>query len=56
MDWIGKKIKIIFYDGKKVNSKVGILNNLTKDFVYLMLSDSEEAISVDKIIRMELME
>jgi hypothetical protein len=54
MNWVGKKVKVIFYDGEKINSKTGILKNLTDEFVYLELYDSEEAIALDKIIRMEL--
>jgi hypothetical protein len=54
MDWIGKKVKVIFYDGEKVNSKIGILKNQTDEFIYIQLYDSEEAISLDKVIRMEL--
>ncbi len=55
-DWIGKKIKVIFFDGDKTNSKIGILKAELPDFVVLKLYDTEEAISKRKIIRMEVME
>lgn len=56
MDWVGKKVKVIFDDGVKINSKIGILQNQFGEFVFLKLNNNEEAISVKKIIRMELIE
>jgi hypothetical protein len=54
--WIGHKVKVVFFDGEKINSKIGVLKNVDSSFVYLKLSDNSEAISIRKIIRMELLD
>jgi hypothetical protein len=54
--WIGHKVKVVFFDGEKINSKTGVLKNVDSSFVYLKLSDNSEAISIRKIIRMELLD
>ena len=56
MEWDGRLVKVIFNDGERVNSKTGILKKQNSKFVFIEVSGTEEAISVDKIIRMELKE
>jgi hypothetical protein len=55
-NWVGRRVKVVFFDGEKVNSKTGVLKGSDSSFVYLKLSDNSEAISKRKIIRMELLD
>lgn len=53
-DWIGKRVSIIFDDGSRIVTRHGILRSISDGLVFVKTNGKEEAISMEKIVRMEL--
>lgn len=51
MERIGKKLRIIFYDGEKISSKVGTVTSEDQDFIVL---NKKDYIPKREIKRMEV--
>lgn len=54
--FIGKKTKVIFNDGDYPKKKVGLISDVTDTHVILQTHERTEALNLNKIDRMELME
>ncbi len=50
-----KKVKIVFDDGRQVSIKEGILMDATKEYILIKCKEKEEAISTNRVIRIELL-
>lgn len=56
MDWVGRKVKVVFFDGERISYRVGELKSIDNGLVIISLSDTCEAIPIRRVIRMELVE
>ncbi len=52
--WLNKRVSVIFNDGSRVVTHHGVLQSISDRMVVIKGTDKEEAISLDKIVRMEL--
>ena len=50
-----KKVKIVFDDGRQIALKEGILIDSTKEYLLIKHDNKEEAISTNRIVRVELL-
>ena len=56
-DKIGKKVKIIFDDGLRINVKIGIILSVSSSHLFIKNSDNEEeGLSLSRIIRIEVLD
>lgn len=53
--YLKKRIKLIYDDGNRITTKRGILISVN-DFIVIKTEEGDEAISRDRVIRMELSE
>ena len=54
-EFIGKRVKIVFDDGRQIAIKEGTLLNATKEYIMIKSKDTEEAISTNRLVRIELL-
>ena len=52
---IGKQVKLIFDDMKTGASKIGRLEAMDDNFAYILVGETTEMISKQRIIRMEVL-
>ena len=48
-----KKVKVVFDDGRQVSIKEGTFLNSTPEYILIKCKDKEEAISTNRLIRIE---
>ena len=53
--FLGKNLKIVFDDGQGVSIKAGILKEVTDDYLLIRTSQGEQAISLHRIVRTEVL-
>ena len=51
---VGKKVKLVFDDRDKVSVAYGIITGYSDNFIFLNSNESDQAISKNKIIRIEV--
>ena len=55
-NYIGREVRLYFYDQQKVVPKNGVLIGFNSSFVFLRTKGSEEGIPISRIVRIELTE
>lgn len=56
LDYVGKRIKIIFDDGNKIVTKFGKLQSNDQNFLVFRSELGEEVVPINRIIRLEVLE
>ena len=51
----GKKVKVVFDDGRQIAIKEGIFLSSTNEYIFIKGKEKEEAISTNRIVRVELL-
>ena len=55
LDWIGKRVKLIFQDSEKVLIKIGIIQQASAEFVNIKTDIGIEIIPTSRVLRMEVL-
>ena len=50
---LGRKVKLIFKDEKKIFVKEGVVSDVSNNFVTLKRGEKEESLPISRIIRIE---
>lgn len=53
--FLGKNLKIVFDDGANASIKVGILKEVSDEFLIIKTSQGEQIIATSRIVRVEVL-
>lgn len=56
MQFLNKKVKVVFDDGSKVSMREGLFLSKDSRFIFLECSESKDAIPIDRIVRVEFLD